>query len=78
MITQEELDEAILGLMGSPNWDLIAKFLVDEAITARDQCADATTWDEVNKLAGFAEGIAYVVNLRDITERALEERNANV
>ena len=74
MITQEQLDEAVLGLMGTPNWDIIAAFLVNEAIQSRDMCADANSWEEVQKLSGFAEGLAYVVNLRSMTERALEER----
>lgn len=78
MITQEQLDDAILGLMGTPNWEIIAKFLVSEALSARDQCADAGSWEEVNKLSGFAEGLAYVVNLREMTERALKERDADV
>jgi len=78
MITQEQLDDAVLGIMGSPNWDIIAAFLVNEAVQARDMCADANSWDEVNKLSGFAEGLAFVVNLRSMTEAALRERNADV
>ena len=73
MITQEQLDEAILGLTGTPNWEIIATFLVSEAIQSRDMCADANSWDEVNKLSGFAEGLAYVVNLRSMTEASLKE-----
>lgn len=79
MITQEELDNAILGITGTPNWDIIAKFLVAEAIQSRDMCADAKDFDEVNRLAGFAQGLAYVVNLRDMTEQMIEERaNADI
>jgi len=78
MITQEQLDEAVLGITGTPNWEIIATFLVNEALQSRDMCADANSWDEVNKLSGFAEGLAYVVNLRSMTEAALEQRNADV
>ena len=78
MITQEALDDAILGITGNPDWQIVAKFLVNEAIIARDQCADAQTWEQVQRLSGFAEGIAYVVNLREMTERAMEERDADV
>ena len=78
MITQEMLDEAVLGLMGTPNWEIIATFLANEAIQSRDMCADANTWEEVQRLSGFAEGLAYVVNLRAMTETALEQRNADV
>jgi hypothetical protein len=76
MITQEQLDDAILGITGTPNWEIIAQFLVNEAIQSRDMCADAQSWEDVQKLSGFAEGLAFVVNLRSMTETALEERNA--
>jgi len=78
MITQEQLDDAVLSVTGSREWDIFAQFLVNEAISARDSCADAKTWEAVQKAAGFAEGIAYVVNLREMTERTMEERDANV
>ncbi len=78
MITQEQLDEAVLGLMGHPDWDIIATFLVNEAVQARDMCADANSWEDVQKLSGFAEGLAFVVNLRDMTEKALENARADV
>ena len=77
-MTQQELDEAILGITGLPEWHLICGFLVNEALQTRDQCADAKDWGDVQRMAGFAEGIAFVVNLREMTERVLEETNANV
>jgi len=76
MITQEQLDEAILTITGRPEWDIVAKFLTHEALVARDSCADAHSWEQVKERQGFAEGLAYVVNLREMTQRAMEERNA--
>ena len=78
MITQEQLDDAILTITGHPDWSIVAQFLISEAIVARDMCADANTWEEVKTRSGFAEGLAYVVNLRESTERAMEERNADL
>jgi hypothetical protein len=79
MMIQEELDDAILAVTSGPNWDTVCKFLVGEALATRDQCADAQSWEQVNKMSGFAEGIAFVCNLREMTERALKEHdNADV
>lgn len=78
MITQEKLDEAILDITGRPDWDMIATFLVNEALIARDRCADAHSWEEVQRAAGFAEGLAYVVNLREMTIKSMEQRNADL
>jgi hypothetical protein len=50
---------------------------VGEALVTRDTCADAKTWEQVNKLAGFAEGLAFVVNLRDMTKRAQEQEKVD-
>jgi len=78
MITQEKLDEAILTITGNPDWAIVAEFLATEAIIARDSCADADSWDIVNKRSGFADGLAYVLNLRDMTEQSMEQRNADL
>ena len=78
MITQEQLDDAILTVTGMPDWELVIKFLVHEALITRDSCADAQSWEEVCSRRGFAEGLAYVANLRETTKRAQEERNADV
>jgi S-adenosylhomocysteine hydrolase len=80
MITQEMLDDAILDNMGRPDWEIIAQFLVAEALRTRDACADADSWEAVNYNRGFADALAYVVNLRDTTKRAKEQESldANV
>ena len=77
-MTQEELDNAILTITGRPEWALVAELLAREAIISRDMCADANTWEDVQRRAGFAEGLGYVLNLREMTERALGEINAEV
>jgi len=77
MITQEQLDEAILTITGRPEWDIVASFLTHEALVVRDACADADTWEQVKHGRGFADGLAYVVNLRDATIRAMNERAAD-
>lgn len=78
MITQEKLDEAILDVTGDPNWDIMAAFLAREALVARDSCADVDSWEEVNKRRGFADGIAYVLNLREMTVKAMEQSDADI
>lgn len=73
MITQDQLDEAILNEMGRPDWAIINAFLAQQAIVARDACADAPSWEEVKRLQGFAEGLAFVVNLRENTKKIKEQ-----
>jgi len=77
-MTQEQLDNAILTITGNPEWALVAEFLAREALISRDSCADAISWEDVNKRAGFSDGLAFVLNLREMTERAMEERNADL
>ena len=78
MITQEQLDEAILTVTGDRNWAIVAEFLAREALVTRDSCADAEVWEEVCRRKGFADGLAYVLNLRSLTETAMEQRNADL
>ena len=74
MITQEQLDDAILTITGHPDWAIVAEFIAREGIITRDSCADASSWEEVNQKKGFAEGLAFVLSLRQITETGIEER----
>lgn len=78
MVTQEQLNDAILSLTGKPEWDILSKFLVSEAMAARDSCADANTWEDVLRKRGFSDGLAFVVNLREMTESYIEQTHAVV
>lgn len=78
MITQEQLDDAILEEMGRPNWDIIRQFLTQQVMIARDSCAEANSWEEVLTRRGFAHGLLYVINLRDDTKTARETEDAAV
>ena len=66
--------------MGRPNWDIIRAYLAQQALVARDSCADAESWEKVNQLRGFADGLAYVVNMRDnlIAVKETEKSDAAV
>ena len=77
-MTQEELDDAILTITGRPEWALVAELLAREAIISRDMCADSSTWEDVQRRAGFAEGLGFVLNLRQMTEQAQETYDADV
>ena len=77
MITQEQLDEIILAEMGRPDWDIIRTYLAQQAMIHRDACSDANSWEEVQKLRGFANGLAFVVNLREDTQRAKEQEESD-
>lgn len=78
MITQEKLDEVILTELGRPDWDIIRQFLAQQILIARDACADVSNMEELSRLRGFADGLAYVVNLRENTIKAQELADADL
>ncbi|NIN96669.1 MAG: hypothetical protein GTO49_17210 [Anaerolineae bacterium] len=74
-ITQEAYDEAILEVTGGVHWDTVKKGLANEIYHAQARALDAESWEQVCRLKGFAEGIAYVMRLREITKASI---SANV
>lgn len=77
-MTQEEFDNAVLEITGNPNWAIIQKGLANDIYNAQASALDAKTWEEVNALRGFAQGLAFVINLRESVTRAKEINDAAV
>jgi hypothetical protein len=75
---QQQFDEIVLEEMGRPNWNVIRTFLAQQALIARDSCADAPTWEEVCRRRGYADGLAFVVNMRDNLIAIKEQEDAAV
>lgn len=76
-ITQEQLDEAVLDLTGRPEWATLAKGLQNDIYQAQATALDAPDWDTVCRLRGFAEGLAFVLRLRDTVLGAKEVEEGN-
>lgn len=73
-IDQEALERAILDRLSGPNWDLIKQGLAAEIYSSQAGALDASSWEKVNELRGFAKGIYYVMNLRETTLHGMNER----
>ena len=73
-IDQDALETAILDRLSGPNWDLIKKGLAHEIYSSQAGALDASSWEKVNELRGFAKGIYYVMNLRETTLHGISER----
>lgn len=67
MVTQEQFDEAVLTLTGTPEWDIIVQGLANDIYHTQCQALDAADWGAVKELKGFASGLSYVINLRSTT-----------
>jgi hypothetical protein len=74
MTEQDRLDDAILTVTGGPDWAVVAQGLANEIYEAQARVFDVQSWDDVNRLRGFAQGLAYVLNLRDATILAKQQR----
>ena len=76
-LTQEQLDDAVLTLSGTPEWAIVMQGLQADIYHMQASVFDAPDWDTVNKLRGFAEGLAYVINLRNTVTGLKEIEEAN-
>lgn len=76
-MTDEELDEAVLSVTGNPNWNIVVKGLQNDIYGLQASALDAPDWDTVCRLRGQAEGLAFVINLRDTVIRSREVKESN-
>jgi len=76
-VTQEEFNDAVLHVTGGPEWDIVKQGLSNDIYQAQAGALDAKTWERVNELRGFAQGLAYVINIRENTLTAIEQEERN-
>lgn len=77
MITQEQVDDAVLALTGLPEWNILQQALNHEIYQCQASSLDVNTWEEVCALRGYAKGLAFVINLRDMVTKSKEQESAN-
>lgn len=75
--TFQELDEAILGLTGEPEWKALVQVLGAENAAAMQNQLDASDWGEFKFQQGYRQALFFVFNLREHTKQ-LAEANADV
>ena len=76
-MTQDEFNEAVLNITGNPDWALIKKGLENDVYHAQAQAFNAPDWGGVRELKGFAQGLTYVMNLRETVIQSMETAKAN-
>lgn len=73
MVTQDKLDEALLYLTGLDEWNTLCLSLKNEIYAAQARSLDVGSWEEVNQLRGYAQALAFIINLRDNTKMGMKQ-----
>jgi len=76
--TQDDFNAAILSITAGPDWDIVKKGLSNDIYQVQAGALDAKTWEAVCEARGFAQALAYLINLRETTIRTMEVDDANV
>lgn len=78
-MTNEELDEAILTLTGTKEWqDYFVRLLEAENAAALQNELDAPDWGEVKYQRGYRAALNFVYNIREMTKQLIENTDAPV
>ena len=76
-MTQDEFNAAALEVTGGPAWDIVKKGLEHDIYNTQTQVFDTPDWGAVCELKGFARGIAYCINLRELVIQSIQTAKAN-
>lgn len=71
MITQEQYNDAVLSCTGGPEWDIVKQGFANDIYQTQCQALEAKDWGEVCENRGFARGLAYAMNLREVVETSM-------
>jgi len=79
-VNAEELENAVLLVTGSPEWETIQKGLFNEIQAAHYNALFLPTWEKVNEEKGFVRGLMYCITLREqmIAAKRQAEADADV
>ena len=64
-IDPQALEDAILLVTGSPEWETIQRGLFNEIQSSQMSVFNLPTWEDVCEEKGFARGLYYVITLRE-------------
>ena len=68
----QKLDEDVLSITGSPEWESVIQLLEAEANAALQNQIDAKDWGEFKEQRGYRAGLSFVARLREITKTLIE------
>jgi hypothetical protein len=74
-MTDEEWEEAVLACTSpGDQWKIVQKGLSNEIYNAQANALDAADWGKVCELRGFAQGLAFMIGLRDNVKLRKQQR----
>jgi len=76
-VTPEQFTTALLNVTSGPDWDIVKAGLSNDIYQAQAGALDVPTWDKVCELRGFAQGLAYIINIRENTIKMMDQEEAN-
>ena len=80
VVTQEDYENAVLLVTGSPEWEIIQQGLYNEIQASQGNALFLKDWDSVKEEKGFIRGLMYCITLREqfIAAKNQAEASANV
>lgn len=75
---QQTFTDAVLAVTGGENWEVIQQGLRNMIYEVQASALELKSWEEVNQAKGFAQGLNYVIHLRDMELNKQEQDNAPV
>lgn len=77
-MTQDDFNNAVLAITAGPDWDVVKQGLSNDIYQVQSSALDAKDWASVCEARGFAQGLAYIINLRENTIQQMEVADANL
>lgn len=80
-VSQAEFNQAVLAVTSGTDWDIVKQGLSNDVYQVQSGALDAKTWELVCEARGFAQGLAYMINIRENTIKAINielDNNADV
>ena len=77
-MTQDDFNNAVLAITAGPDWDVVKQGLSNDVYQVQAGALDAKSWEAVCEARGFAQGLAYIINLRENTLKQIEIADADV
>ena len=77
-MTQDDFNNAVLAVTAGPDWDVVKQGLSNDIYQVQAGALDAKSWEQVCEARGFAQGLAYIINIRENTLKQIEIADADV
>lgn len=72
----EAWEDAVLTITSGQAWETVRDGLTNEIYACQAAALEQHSWDKVCELRGYAQGLAFILNLRENTILAKKQREA--